>query len=276
MSAETPREFGRVLRDAVGRLLPRNDLAFRLARRIVNLHEGNNDCDMRTNGELRLARTVLPSSRVVFDVGANIGDWTEGALAINPRAQYHCFEPSRATFASLTARSFPGNVQLNAFGLGSAPEARTLFVFGTGGESNSLYRRVGTPSAQHEQESVVLRTLDDYCADAGIDEVDFVKIDVEGHELAALRGASRMLAAGRLGVVQFEYGGTYIDSRALLKDIWELVTDCHRGYAFYKLFPEGPRRVERYDQTLETFQYSNWVIATEQWAPRIDPRMVSR
>lgn len=40
-------------------------------------------------------------------------------------------------------------------------------------------------------------TLDDYCADTGISEIDFLKIDVEGAELSILRGSKRMLTANR-------------------------------------------------------------------------------
>jgi FkbM family methyltransferase len=277
MSADDKRNDGRrrlakTFRDAVGRLLARNELAFRVARRIVDMHEGNNDCDMRTNGELQFARGVLPLCRVVFDVGANVGDWTKGALAINERAQYHCFEPSLETFAALAARQFPASVRLNNFGLGSAIEQRPLFVFGAGGEANSLYNRPSTSSVQQPRELVTLRTLDDYCAEYGLDEIDFVKIDVEGHEVAALRGASRMLSTGRIGIVQLEYGGTYIDSRTLLKDIWNLMSDCDSGYRLFKLFPDGPRRFAEYSQSFETFQYSNWVSARPDWAERFEAR----
>ena len=265
-------DFRHTLKRAIVRLLPGNELAFRCARTIVNRHEGDNNFDMRTNGELRLAHAVLPSCGVVFDVGANVGDWTEGALVINRQAQYHCFEPSLDTFKTLSGRQFPANVRVNNFGLSSASEDRTLFVFGSGGEANSLYRRIGTASMQHEHEVVKLRTLDDYCIELGLSAVDFVKIDVEGHELDALRGASRMLSAGAIGVVQFEYGGTYIDSRALLKDIWELVSHCNGAYRFFKLFPEGPRLIQQYSQTLETFQYSNWVFARPDWAARFSAR----
>jgi FkbM family methyltransferase len=176
------------LRKALAKaLLPRNDLAFRIARKIVNLHHGDNDCDLHTNGELRLARAVLPHCNVVFDVGANVGEWTELALTINPRASYHCFEPSNATFRILSARLFPATVRRNHFGLSSTAEERTLFVYAEGMGSNSLYLRTGLDAKQEIEETIALRTFDDYCTEQQIAEVDFVKIDVEGHELSVLR-----------------------------------------------------------------------------------------
>ncbi|HKR62464.1 MAG TPA: FkbM family methyltransferase [Thermoanaerobaculia bacterium] len=256
------------MRTALAHLVPHHGLAFRLARKIVNLHHGDNDFDFQTNGELRVMRTVLPHCRVVFDIGANVGEWTELALTINPNLQIHCFEPSAATFARLSALNLPANVTRNHFGLGSEAEERTLFVYAEGSGANSVHFRIGTPAAPIGEERISLRTFDDYTKD----EVDFVKIDVEGNEVAVLRGASNALRAGRIGVVQFEYGGAYIDARVLLKDIFELVENLNRDYSFFKIFPDGPRPVPRYVQTLETFQYSNWLIARKDWVARLGSR----
>lgn len=257
------------LRKTVARVLPTRGLAFRVARKIVNLHNGDNDCDIETNGELLVARAVLPHCRTVFDVGANIGEWTALALTVNPGAVYHCFEPSPATFAILSRQSFPAHVRRNPFGLGERAEERKLFVYAEGRGSNSLYLREGLDDRQESEEVISLRTVDDYCAAENIDAIDFVKIDVEGHELSVLRGASRVLAAGKIGVIQFEYGGCYIDARVLLKDVWEHVLSLNDSYSFFKIHPDGPRPVARYEQALETFQYSNWLIARSDWAAKL-------
>ncbi len=90
--------------------------------------------------------------------------------------------------------------------------------------------------------------------------IDLVKVDVEGHELEVFKGAAGMLAQGKIKRIQFEYGGCNIDSRVLLKDLFEFLLPY--GYAFYKVFPRELRRVPRYDQRLENFQYQNWVAAT--------------
>jgi FkbM family methyltransferase len=262
-----------VLRRTLVRMLPRNsEIAFRIGRKLVNLYHGDNDFDFETNGELTVARVLLPHSRVVFDVGANVGDWVAMAVGIQPDAQYHCFEPSGATFRRLSQRELPPNVQRNHFGLGSRSEERTLFLFGEAVGSNSLYARVGGEDHQLTQETVALRTLDEYCAANAIAEIDFVKIDVEGHELSVLQGASRMLSRGAIGVVQFEYGGTYIDARVLLKDVWELIGSSGGQYSFYKIYPDRPRRVPEYRQTLETYQYSNWLIVRSDWTGRMGGR----
>ena len=250
-----------VLGKALVSVLPvRSELLYRFARKIVNRHDGDNDINMRTNGELGLMRERLPEARVVFDVGANVGDWTAEALKITARADYHCFEPSPTTFRTLAAKSFPPNVFRNNFGLSDTPHEAQLFVFSDECGANSLYARVGTDEVPKGEETIRLETIDGYCEARGIDRIDFLKLDVEGHELAALRGATGMLRERRIELVQFEYGGTYIDAGTHLKDMYALVDFIGGGYAIHKLFPDGLRRPVAYTQTLETHLYSNWVI----------------
>ena len=242
-------------------LLPsESEALYRVCRKYVDRYNGDNNADMRTNGELVLMQQVLPAARVVFDVGANVGDWVREALLINTGAAYHCFEPSPTTYRTLVANTLPSSVTTNDFGLGDNETVASLLVFGDNAGTNSLYRREGIDIEQVREESIRLMTLDMYCAERGIARIDFVKLDVEGHEFAVLRGACRMLSEGRINAIQFEYGGTNIDARVFLKDIWDYVHSANKNYCFFKLFSEGPRAMPKYQQIFETFKYSNWVI----------------
>ena len=172
-------------------LVPDSNKLYVLAKRYVDRHEGRNNCDMATNGEPRILRTYMPRCRVVFDVGANISDWTRMALTINSLLDVHCFEPSKDTFQVLNQlqASFP-SVRCNNIGLGSAAGEAQIFVFAPGSVLNSLYRRIGINSADHQtvRETVQIDTFDNYCHENNIDVVDFVKVDVEGHELEVFNG----------------------------------------------------------------------------------------
>lgn len=255
----SPRKAARLL----ARLLSGSEPLYRFCRKVVDCHNGDNDPDPRSNGELRLMRRILPTSRVVFDVGANVGVWTLEALRIAPDAAFHLFEPSPRTFRQLQDRGFPANVHLNCFGLSDRSAELDLHVFAEGSSANTLYQRVGTAATACEVERVRLESADDYCRTRGIEAVDLMKVDVEGHELSVLRGASDLLRSGAIGAVQFEYGGTYIDAGVRLRDLFELVRGLNSGYRFYKLFPNGPRHIPEYTQQLETYQYSNWAILLE-------------
>lgn len=249
--------------------LPANALLYRFCRRYVEHYNGENNDDIQTNGELQFMQSILPQCSTVVDVGANVGDWTALALSINSSLQVHCFEPSAVTFQRLKARNFDG-VILNNFGMSSTPGERTLYVFTDGAGTNSLYCREGLEDGcglgpQQWEESVRVDTIDAYCQRAGVQVIDLMKVDVEGHELEVFKGAAGMLAQGKIKRIQFEYGGCNIDSRVLLKDIFGYLLPS--GYTLYKIHARELRHVPRYDQRLENFQYQNWVAAINDGLP---------
>jgi len=77
-------------------------------------------------------------------------------------------------------------VSVYNFGLGEYEGCATLYMDKEGSGCASLYNRKGLVMAKAEQ--VKILTLDGFCADKGINRIDYLKLDVEGHELAVLRG----------------------------------------------------------------------------------------
>jgi len=127
------------LRKALLSVVPSNSLVlYRLSKIYVDTYNGENNDDIETNGELRLMQQTLPQCKTVFDVGANLGQWTALALGINPTANIHCFEPSLSTFQRLLSNSFPPTVVCNNFGMSSAPGEAKLFLFDECSGINSL------------------------------------------------------------------------------------------------------------------------------------------
>lgn len=247
------------------KLLPKSNFLYRVCKKYVDLYTSENDDDMRSNGEFYLMRHVIPRCRVVFDVGANVGHWASLAVRINAAVSLHCFEPSRATYQHLVNK-FKSNVICNNFGMGSTLGTAKLFIFEQGSGINSLYQRQGLESfgleTQRHEEIIRLDTIDHYCHEHGIEKIDFLKIDVEGHELEVFKGMREILAQGKVDFIQFEYGGANIDSGVLLKDIFNIFQPF--SYDFYKIYPRYIKKIAMYDQRLENFQYQNWVIVRSQ------------
>lgn len=235
-------------------IVARNKFLYRLAQRFVYDHKSQNNCDIETNGELDFLRKYLQDCKVVFDVGANVGEWTQVVLANNPHVEVHCFEPSADTFKTLSSNKFISEVRCNNIGLGSTHEEKKFYVFGDESTVNSVYLRDGmVPLREY---AIKIDTIDNYCAKNGVKRIDFLKIDVEGNELEVLKGAQKMLREDRIKIVQFEYGGTYIDSRTFLKDIFNYFSDLN--YRIYKIYPDYIQPVDTYNAQLEDFQYANY------------------
>jgi FkbM family methyltransferase len=251
-------------------MVPMPAVPARMLRRYLEVNAGEGVGDMAVNGEQRFVRTYAGRCNVVFDVGACHGEWTRYVLQANPAAQVHCFEPVAATFDALVASGFPPQVVCNRFGLSDEAGERVVDA-----ASSSLHRVAAEratpsahptlpgaatggaePGADGATESVQLQTLDAYCAASGVERIDMLKIDVEGHELAVLRGAREMIAAARVPCIQFEYGPFNIDSRVLLCDLFEFLSAYD-----YDLFLVTPHRLVAVDyrRELENFRYKNFV-----------------
>jgi len=210
----------------------------------------------------------LGKCRTVFDIGANIGEWTNLALKINQNIELHCFEPGSYTFKKLISNNLPENVICNNFGLSSSKCKKPLYTFENDSGANSLYQREGLENGWGihppiRKEMVNLDTLENYCREKNITEIDFMKIDVEGHEFEVLKGGKSLLDSGKIKIIQFEYGGCNIDSGVFLKDIFNFFKNM--SYSFYKIYPDYIGHVQRYDQRFDNFQYQNWLIARKDY-----------
>lgn len=238
---------------------PRARWLYRLCKLYVDNYDGDNNTEMEVNGEVKFLRQALRhigSEPVIFDVGANRGDWCQAVLEIQPRARIHCFEPSKRAWTLLKSRGFSPNVICNAAGMGERQETLTLHVDPDVLELSSIYG--GNKGTGGEPQQVPILTVDSYSQEHGIGQIDYLKIDVEGHELAVLKGAREMLAQKRIRFVQFEYGSWYIEARIYLKDVFEWLKDF--DYDIGKVMPYGFRKIGAYRPALEGFENANYLL----------------
>ena len=240
------------LRTAIA--LPAPRILYRLCRLYHHTVDGENFGDMTINGEVRFLRSQAHGCDVIFDVGANRGEWTSHALAATDEARIHCFEPLSSLYRTLLANRFPERVVCNQFGLSDEAGARQMDLTTTslyGGRPNTA-----NGAATQATETVRLNTLDGYCAEREVEQIDLLKLDVEGHELPVLRGGRKMIHEGRIKRIQFEYGPSNIYSRVLLRDLFAFFDDLE--YDIYKITPRALVSVREYDPLLENFQYKNF------------------
>jgi FkbM family methyltransferase len=204
------------------------------ARAYLNAY-GNWDFDAATNGEQRVLRIVAGASPTcIFDVGANEGEWTEFAAGLMPQAAIHAFELIPDTAERLRARVAGTRAVVHAMGLGAEETTLDATFFP---ESSQLSGINPLPHAlATETRRVRVTTGDAYCAEHGIEHIDLLKVDTEGHDFDVLRGFEAMFARGGIDVVQFEYGRGSILTRRLLLDHYELLEG--HGFVVGKVFPE--------------------------------------
>jgi len=94
-------------------------------------------------------------------------------------------------------------------------------------------------------------SIDEYCNTNKINQIDFLKIDTEGHELFVLKGAKGMIQKQKIRYIQFEYGPPNIFSRVFLKDIFNLFQNTN--YKIFRIYPSWIKPVYGYSNELENF-----------------------
>lgn len=243
----------------LGRLVTRhrsNPVVNRFAgfcRRFLGWH-GNHNFDIQANGEARVLETLAAfRPAVIFDAGANVGEWTIAAKASCPDAAVHAFEIAAPTHAKLVenTRHLAG-VRCNKLGLSDEAGSIPIRYYE---DIPAATTATEYPHAMgyREMAAEVVRG-DAYAVEHGIDHIDLLKIDVEGMESSVLRGFEGLLSRGAVDLVQFEYGRVSILTHFLLRDFHAHFTE--RGYVVGKLFPD---RVDfrEYELTDEDFMGSN-------------------
>jgi len=231
---------------------------------------------------LKILKQAAAEPLRIFDVGANQGQFASEVVSyLGDSCEYeiHSFEPSPQTFAMfLKKHKDNSSIVANNLGLGATRQKTSLYLDAQGSGLASLTQRklhhLGIDHGAITQE-IELTTLDEYCSTAGIERIDLLKIDVEGHELDVLAGGSKLLQSGGIRLVQFEFGGCNIDTRTFFKDFFCLFAD--RGYELFRILPDCRLLpLTQYRELDEKFRTANYLaVNTSMVRPREFERSVA-
>jgi FkbM family methyltransferase len=146
-------------------------------------------------GTVRACQRLLRPGQTVLDIGANVGAHTlHFARTVGPTGKVYAFEPTDYAFAKLNA-----NVAANPDLVARIACCQTMLTEANGQEIPQLY---SSWPLVNEENSHALHggrlmsaskarstSLDSFLAEAGVDHVDLIKIDIDGFECGMLRGA---------------------------------------------------------------------------------------
>jgi FkbM family methyltransferase len=221
-----------------------------------------------------VVRHLIRPGDVVFDVGANFGWYTTlFAQCVGDGGRVYAFEPVPATYRRLLE-----HLELNALQARATVERAaasdtagqaTVYVFKSQSDGCASLAHLG--NLDHEMIQAPLVRLDDYCRQQGLDRIDFLKCDVEGSELAVLRGCGALLERPDAPIVLVEVNDETSQAFGLTRlDVWDYLAS--RGYdEFYDIV--ATRRLSRISAASELRGLNLLCAKRERLASRRDAEL---
>lgn len=169
-----------------------------------------NNCDPKTNGENRFFINIKDKINVIFDVGCR-----QESIFLFFEGEVHYFDPVIKYIEHLSKQQNKNIKNIfNNFGLGN--ENKNLYYYPN---YESFYNRTRSCKISDDSNKVILniKKAKDYIIEKNIKIIDFLKIDTEGYELNVIKGFEEYLI--NVKIIQFEYGGTYLDNNTKLVDV---------------------------------------------------------
>jgi FkbM family methyltransferase len=192
--------------------------------------------------------------KVIYDIGASTGIWSEIIAGVFPGAEFHLFEPLAGhvdAYRTDLATRLPRlpNLRLHPVALGASGGDVTFFVTDDG-YGSSLHGG-GAGRQVKEQVRVPQYRLDDYAAEKRLPPPDIVKIDSQGAEDVILRGGLHAVRHAKVLLLETWLRRDYGPATPLLCEIVEYLRafsfspveigerfydDGHRLYSFDVFF----------------------------------------
>ncbi len=249
--------------------MPLNSLNtfFKVLKRIEHLAayaQGKGYSGATMEQEVKLLQSSLKRQpSLAIDVGGNVGNYAAELRKRNPTLEIHVFEPAAANVDKLKSRFKDDEmVKVVPVALSDEVGAAALFANEPGSGMASLTKRkLDHLSISFESQEMVntIRFEEYWRQELQSRRLDMVKVDVEGHELSVLKGFGSALAATE--VVQFEFGGTDIDTRTFFRDFWYFFHDA--GFRIFRFTPFGLQPITRYSEGDECFDFTNFLAVNQ-------------
>lgn len=180
---------------------------------------------------------------VIFDVGAHIGQTALKYHQLFPNAKIFCFEPFLKSYDKLKINTehFP-HIKCYNFGLGEI-SGKTVFHSNLSSATNSILptHELGKTTwgsnllDTQETLEIELLTIDDFVTQENIENIDILKMDVQGAEYMVINGAKKTLEKGFIKLIYLEIitMPTYKNQ----KNLEEMISICKSyEYELFNLF----------------------------------------
>lgn len=190
---------------------------------------------IRADGDKTL-RLNYPLSKdsVVFDIGGYKGDWAE-----NIYNQYGCnifiFEPVEGFYNEIVTK-FQGVESIKAYNYGLAGSDQEMNITVQNDASSTI------ACSGIEKELIQLKDVSTFCEDQKIDEIDLIKINIEGGEFELLERMFEQGLVAKCKNIQIQFHDFFPEAKSLRQDIRERLKETHHlTYDYYFVWENWER-----------------------------------
>ncbi len=245
-------------------ILPLRFRFFRYLEKVSSIYQGKGWDSGTVTSEINACLSLLQIKPKIFiDIGANKGVYSRYILKKFDDIECHLFEPSKYNYSILKELfSTFKKVKINKIALSNHNDSNAkLFSDKAGSALSSLTKR----RLEHLninmkiEEKIEIKRFDDYWK-SNNSLIDFVKIDVEGHELDVLEGFGDLIKKTR--IIQFEFGGTNIDTKTFFQDFWYFFKG--KDFSIYRITPIGILKIKKYSDQDEIFSFTNYIAVNNK------------
>ena len=146
---------------------------------------------------------IKKDNPIIFDVGAHTGETIERFRKLYNKSIIHSFEPQVDSFQKLKKFSDDKTI-LNNFALGEKIEIKKFYI-NKNDSTSGFYKFTDKMFADHNNYSkdIQIKTLDQYVEERNVENIDILKIDVQGYEDNVLKGAIKTLT-NKIKILELE------------------------------------------------------------------------
>ena len=203
-----------------------------------------------------LLSSIIKKGDTVIDIGANVGQLTfHMAYLVGENGSVHAFEPYSKSFDKLRDiikyANLSSIIKLNNLGLSNETRVATLTIpIEKCTEATLMPHKADTwidyesEQSHYITEECKLITLDNYINENAINDISFIKCDVEGAELHVLLGAENLLKGSMPPIIMIEIYEEWTKSFGYSPaDLFSFLEKT-AGYEFYWLHEKGLKKIE--------------------------------
>lgn len=188
--------------------------------------------DFRTDA-FYVQKELVPHPKIIFDVGSNRGLITEKYHKLYDSANIYAFEPieqfakeylkfgPKIKFNNLAFSDIKG---VSDFHINKSVDTSSLL------ESTKIGANSDAQCITLNKIKVSTTTIDEFCKKHKIDEIDILKLDVQGSELAILKGSEKLLKSKRVKLI---YSETYFKEQYHSQPLFYEIGNYLKDYGYY-------------------------------------------